>query len=144
MFFPSSETKEELMCRVYEEANIDPLKVNYFEAYSTGTKVGDPQEAKAIFNAYCAKPKRGNTSNWSLEEQHWSRRRCVRRVLRDQSAVGLRKRVHSSMSAPQQYQGQYQRVLSTIRPRKGKFQIHSRYRWCEQLRCRWSERSRIA
>ena len=39
MFFPSSETQEELMCKVYEEANIDPLKVNYFEAHATGTKV---------------------------------------------------------------------------------------------------------
>ena len=58
MFFPSSETQEELMCRVYEEANIDPLEVNYFEAHATGTKVGDFQEAKAIYNAFCAKPKR--------------------------------------------------------------------------------------
>jgi fatty acid synthase len=39
MFFPSSESQEELMVKIYEEANIDPLKVNYFEAHATGTKV---------------------------------------------------------------------------------------------------------
>lgn len=39
MFFPSSEGQEDLMVQVYKEANIDPLKVNYFEAHATGTKV---------------------------------------------------------------------------------------------------------
>ena len=39
MFFPSSESQEELMVKTYEEANVDPLKVNYFEAHATGTKV---------------------------------------------------------------------------------------------------------
>ncbi|CAG2102821.1 unnamed protein product, partial [Medioppia subpectinata] len=58
MFFPSAESQEELMVQVYSEASIDPLKVNYFEAHATGTKVGDPLEAKAIYNAFCYKPKR--------------------------------------------------------------------------------------
>ena len=39
MFFPSSEAQEELMIKVYKEANVDPLKVNYFEAHGTGTQV---------------------------------------------------------------------------------------------------------
>ena len=39
MFFPSAESQEELMVQVYEEANVDPLEVNYFEAHATGTKV---------------------------------------------------------------------------------------------------------
>lgn len=39
MFFPSSESQEELMVQIYKEAKVDPLKVNYFEAHSTGTKV---------------------------------------------------------------------------------------------------------
>ncbi len=39
MFFPSSELQKELMIKTYKEANIDPLKVNYFEAHGTGTKV---------------------------------------------------------------------------------------------------------
>ncbi|XP_054161075.1 fatty acid synthase-like [Oppia nitens] len=58
MFFPSAESQEELMVQVYKEANVDPRDVNYFEAHATGTKVGDPQEARAIYNAYCGKPKR--------------------------------------------------------------------------------------
>ena len=90
MFFPSAETQEELMIKVYKEANVDPLKVNYFEAHATGTKVsklfliselanlffatgldccqqvGDPQEAKAIYNAYCYKPNREGTLNIGL------------------------------------------------------------------------------
>ncbi|CAG2109641.1 unnamed protein product, partial [Medioppia subpectinata] len=61
MFFPSSESQEDLMIQVYKEAGVDPLDVNYFEAHATGTKVGDPQEAKAIYNAYCGKPKRKGT-----------------------------------------------------------------------------------
>ena len=39
MFFPSSELQEELMIQVYKEANVDPLKLTYFEAHATGTKV---------------------------------------------------------------------------------------------------------
>jgi fatty acid synthase len=39
MFYPSAESQEELMIKVYEEADVDPLKVNYFEAHATGTKV---------------------------------------------------------------------------------------------------------
>ncbi|CAG2111951.1 unnamed protein product, partial [Medioppia subpectinata] len=61
MFYPSAERQEELMIKVYEEAKVDPLKVTYFEAHATGTKVGDPQEARAIYNAYCGKPKRNGT-----------------------------------------------------------------------------------
>ena len=39
MFFPSSETQENLMTKVYKEVNVDPRNVNYFEAHATGTKV---------------------------------------------------------------------------------------------------------
>ena len=39
MFFPSSEGQEELMVNTYKEVGLDPLKVNYFEAHATGTKV---------------------------------------------------------------------------------------------------------
>ena len=39
MYFPSSELQKDLMIKTYTEANIDPLKVNYFEAHGTGTKV---------------------------------------------------------------------------------------------------------
>ncbi|XP_054160842.1 fatty acid synthase-like [Oppia nitens] len=58
MFFPSTEAQQDLMIMTYKEANVDPLKVNYFEAHCTGTRVGDPQEVKAIYNAYCSTPNR--------------------------------------------------------------------------------------
>jgi fatty acid synthase len=39
MFFPSYEMQKNLMIKTYKEANIDPLKLTYFEAHATGTKV---------------------------------------------------------------------------------------------------------
>ena len=39
MFFPSTDSQEELMVRTYTESGVDPLKVNYFEAHGTGTEV---------------------------------------------------------------------------------------------------------
>ena len=39
MFYPSADTQEELMIKTYKKANVDPLKVNYFEAHATGTRV---------------------------------------------------------------------------------------------------------
>ena len=42
MFFPSSEKQEELLKTVIKEANVDPLKLTYFEAHATGTQVRKP------------------------------------------------------------------------------------------------------
>ncbi|XP_054154671.1 fatty acid synthase-like isoform X2 [Oppia nitens] len=53
MFYPSSESQYDLMVTTYTEAGVNPHDVNYFEGHGTGTKVGDPQEAKAILEAYC-------------------------------------------------------------------------------------------
>ena len=39
MFFPSTESQEELMNQVYTDVKVDPLKLTYFEAHATGTKV---------------------------------------------------------------------------------------------------------
>jgi fatty acid synthase len=39
MFFPYSESQKALMIKTYKEANVDPLKLTYFEAHGTGTKV---------------------------------------------------------------------------------------------------------
>lgn len=53
MFFPSTDSQLDLMIKTYSEAGINPLDVNYFEGHGTGTKAGDPQEARAIMEAYC-------------------------------------------------------------------------------------------
>ncbi|CAK9854874.1 unnamed protein product, partial [Sphagnum jensenii] len=52
MLFPSCSAQRDLMIKTYKEANVDPLEVTYFEAHGTGTKVGDVQESKAIYDAY--------------------------------------------------------------------------------------------
>ncbi|CAG2170884.1 unnamed protein product, partial [Oppiella nova] len=57
-FFPSSEAQEALMIEAYKCENIDPLKLTYFEAHATGTKVGDTVEMKAVYKAYCEAPAR--------------------------------------------------------------------------------------
>ncbi|CAG2101714.1 unnamed protein product, partial [Medioppia subpectinata] len=53
MFYPSADAQEQLMIQSYKIAEIDPARLTYFEAHATGTKVGDLQEIKAIYNAYC-------------------------------------------------------------------------------------------
>ncbi|CAG2108145.1 unnamed protein product, partial [Medioppia subpectinata] len=58
MFFPSSEAQEALMVRTYTDAGVDPRRLTYFEAHCTGTKAGDTQEVRAIYNAYCQRPGR--------------------------------------------------------------------------------------
>lgn len=48
---PSTEAQERLIRSVYEEAGLDPNDVGFVEAHGTATKVGDPLEATAIYNA---------------------------------------------------------------------------------------------
>ncbi|CAI7628316.1 unnamed protein product [Penicillium bialowiezense] len=45
---PNGEAQEALIRQVYKEARIDPSLVGYIEAHGTGTKVGDPLEARAL------------------------------------------------------------------------------------------------
>ncbi|PKY00812.1 hypothetical protein P168DRAFT_275300 [Aspergillus campestris IBT 28561] len=51
---PSSESQAELIRKTYETGGLDIVKdrPQFFEAHGTGTKAGDPQEARAIFNAF--------------------------------------------------------------------------------------------
>lgn len=51
--FPSEIQQRDLMKAVYEECQVDPLKVCYVEAHGTGTKAGDPVEISAISNIFC-------------------------------------------------------------------------------------------
>jgi fatty acid synthase len=52
-YSPFWKRQRDLMIETYEEAGVDPLDINFFESHGTGTTVGDPQEAKAIADAYC-------------------------------------------------------------------------------------------
>ncbi|KAF3057968.1 Lovastatin diketide synthase LovF [Daldinia childiae] len=48
---PSSEEQESLLRNVLLQAKIDARDVGFFEAHGTGTKVGDPIEARGIYKA---------------------------------------------------------------------------------------------
>ncbi|KAL7623018.1 hypothetical protein AAE478_006697 [Parahypoxylon ruwenzoriense] len=48
---PSSEEQESLLRNVLSQAGIDAKDVGFFEAHGTGTKVGDPIEARGIYRA---------------------------------------------------------------------------------------------
>ena len=52
-FFPSKDSQQRLLEEACVEANVDPNEIDYFEAHGTGTRAGDPEEAKAIAGAYC-------------------------------------------------------------------------------------------
>lgn len=52
--FPLGERQAVLLEEIYREANVDPNSVYYVESHGTGTKVGDPQEAYAITQTFCA------------------------------------------------------------------------------------------
>ncbi|KAK6836159.1 putative polyketide synthase [Apiospora arundinis] len=53
---PSASAQAYLIRQTYEGAGLDPLKMEdqcqYFEAHGTGTKAGDPQEARGISEAF--------------------------------------------------------------------------------------------
>ncbi|KAL5044409.1 hypothetical protein BDW71DRAFT_209414 [Aspergillus fruticulosus] len=49
---PNGEAQERLIRETYKEAGISPLDTHYFEAHGTGTRVGDPIEAKAIGSVF--------------------------------------------------------------------------------------------
>ncbi|KAK2608325.1 hypothetical protein N8I77_006943 [Diaporthe amygdali] len=49
---PSSEAQEEMIRRTYQLANLDPDDTHFFECHGTGTKVGDPNETRAVGNVF--------------------------------------------------------------------------------------------
>lgn len=49
---PSGKAQELLMREVYARAGISPLDAGFVEAHGTGTKVGDPIEARAIYDVF--------------------------------------------------------------------------------------------
>ena len=48
MAAPNAEAQAAVLSAAYEQAGIDPAKVQYVEAHGTGTKLGDPVEAQAL------------------------------------------------------------------------------------------------
>lgn len=51
--YPSSQMQEKLLNEFYKDIRLDPTTINYVEAHSTGTTVGDPEECNAIDNVFC-------------------------------------------------------------------------------------------
>ena len=51
---PNGRAQADLCRRVTAEAGIDPTRVGFVEAHGTGTRAGDPIEANALAEVYCA------------------------------------------------------------------------------------------
>ncbi|RMZ91949.1 hypothetical protein DV736_g817, partial [Chaetothyriales sp. CBS 134916] len=51
---PNGEAQEQLIREVYARANISPQDTGFIEAHGTGTKVGDPIEAGALYRVFGA------------------------------------------------------------------------------------------
>lgn len=51
--FPSKIMQQKLIEDFYKTLKFDPERVNFVEAHSTGTKLGDPEEVAAIDGAFC-------------------------------------------------------------------------------------------
>lgn len=49
---PSDVAQEQLIRRAYLDGGLDMKRTRYFEAHGTGTPLGDPIEAKAIYSAF--------------------------------------------------------------------------------------------
>lgn len=49
---PASEAQEEMIRRTYQLANLDPDDTHFFECHGTGTKVGDPNETRAVGHVF--------------------------------------------------------------------------------------------
>ncbi len=48
---PNQDAQERLITAVYRQAGVSPADVQYIEAHGTGTRAGDPIEARALHNA---------------------------------------------------------------------------------------------
>ncbi|KAL1851358.1 Type I Iterative PKS [Diaporthe australafricana] len=52
---PSSEAQEEMIRRTYQLADLNPDDTQFFECHGTGTKVGDPNETRAVGHVFGTK-----------------------------------------------------------------------------------------
>lgn len=51
--YPAGEMQQVLLSEFYSDIALDPSQLNYVEAHSTGTMVGDPEECKALDTIFC-------------------------------------------------------------------------------------------
>ncbi|CAB0015644.1 unnamed protein product, partial [Nesidiocoris tenuis] len=51
--YPSGEIQQCLLQEFYEECDVDPSSLAWIEAHGTGTRVGDPEEIKALVTTFC-------------------------------------------------------------------------------------------
>lgn len=51
--FPSKIMQQQLIEEFFRESKIDPGLINFVEAHSTGTRLGDPEEVAAIDEVFC-------------------------------------------------------------------------------------------
>lgn len=51
--FPSGQMQIQLLREFYDDLQMDPSEVDYVEAHSTGTKVGDPEECHTLDEIFC-------------------------------------------------------------------------------------------
>ncbi|KAL4966565.1 type I polyketide synthase [Aspergillus stella-maris] len=69
---PSSTAQLQLIESTYANAGLDPRnprdRCQYFEAHGTGTLVGDPQEASAIYRAFFGDPPGDNGAGYSDDD----------------------------------------------------------------------------
>ncbi|XP_077295535.1 fatty acid synthase-like [Arctopsyche grandis] len=51
--YPAGHIQKMLFSEFYKECNVNPLELEFIESHGTGTKVGDPEELKAIDEIFC-------------------------------------------------------------------------------------------
>lgn len=51
--YPSGDMQQALLTEFYDDIQLDPTSLSYVEAHSTGTRVGDPEECRALDNIFC-------------------------------------------------------------------------------------------
>lgn len=51
--YPSGLMQHRLLSEFYDDVGIDPSRLSYVEAHSTGTVVGDPEECQSLDNIFC-------------------------------------------------------------------------------------------
>ena len=74
---PSTAAQESMIRRTYTDGGLNMSQTRYFEAHGTGTALGDPIEAKAIYKAFQGlRHKCFAYLRRSCQIEYWTPRRC--------------------------------------------------------------------